>query len=199
VWNYLQASATYTADANNVLTLFGATNLGVTGAGAHIYGSATTPYNESFVGTGPNSAAPFANSSDVGAYYSFTMGNLNLVPEVQYTWAKKTPSVGLLSDSSNFGAALFANYKFGTTPYSLGGWVEYFTSSGPDNWFLNPGSKGFGMSVTPTWQGKNLFLRGDVGFLHLTTISNTAGFTGYGTDLKGRNVATFLVETGVLF
>jgi len=199
VWNYLQMSAVYTADANNVLTLFGATNLGTTGADAHFYGSSTTPYNQSFVGKGPNSAAPFANSSDAGIYYSFTLDNLNIVPEVQYTWAKKTPSVGLMKDSSNFGAAIFANYKFGDSPYSLGGWVEYFTSDGPDNWFLNPGAKGFGISLTPTWQGKNLFVRGDVGVLHLTQISNTAGFTGYGSGVKGRDVGTFLIETGVLF
>ena len=198
-WSYLQASATYTADSNNVLTVFGSTNLGTIGSGSHFYGSATTPYNSSFVGYGPGSAAPFANSSMVGAYYSWTKGNLNVVPEVQYTWATKTPSVGLTGFSANLGAALFANYQFGKSPYSLGGWVQYFTSNGADNWFLAPGAQGFGISITPTWQGKYLFLRGDVGLLHLTTISNTGVPSGYNADLKGRNQATFLVETGVLF
>ena len=155
-WNYLQMLATYTINDSNSLSLFGSTNLGTTGSGAHIYGSATTPYNSSYVGFGPTSGAPFANSSVIGGYYSFTSGNLTIVPEAQYVWAKKTPSVGLTANSSNFGAALFANYQFDKTPYSLGGFVEYFTSSGPDNWFLNPGAQGFGVSVTPTWQGKYL-------------------------------------------
>jgi len=199
VWNYLQLSATYTIDPNNVLTLFGATNLGVTHSGAHVYGSSTTPYTKSFVGFGPGSAAPFVNSSEAGAYYSFTMGNLNIVPEAQYTWTAKTPSVGLFDYSSNFGAAVFANYKFGDSPYSLGGWVQYFTSNGSDNWFLNPGAQGYGLSITPTWQGKNLFVRGDVGYQHLTKISNTGVPSGYNSDFKGRDQATFLIEAGVLF
>lgn len=199
VWNYLQMSATWTINDTNNLNLYGATNLGTTGASAHFYGSATTPYNQSYVGYGPDSAAPFANSSMVGAYYSFTSGNLNIVPEAQFTWAKKTPSVGLTDYSSNFGAAVFVNYQFGKSPYSIGSFVEYFSSTGADNWFLNPGASGFGISVTPTWQNKNLFVRGDIGLLHLTQISNTAGAPGYGSDLNGRNVATFLVEAGVLF
>lgn len=199
LWNYLQLSATYTFNSNNVLTAYGATNLSTTGPNALFYGSSTTPYNKSTVGFGPYSGAPFANSSEAGAYYSFTAGNLNVVPEVQYTWATKTPVAGLTSFSSNFGAAVFADYQFDKTPYSLGGWVQYFTSSGPDDWFLNPGAQGFGLSVTPTWQGKYLFVRGDLGFLHLTQISNTAGFTGYSSSLTGRNVGTFLLEAGILF
>lgn len=198
-WNYLQMLATYTVNSNNALSLYGATNIGVTGADAHVYGSATTPYNSSHVGFGPTSAAPFVNSSVIGGFYSFTSGNLTVVPEVQYVWAKKTPAVGLTDNSSNFGMALFANYQFGKSPYSLGGWVEYFSSSGPDNWFLNPGAKGFGVSVAPTWQGKYLFVRGDVGLLHLTQVSNTGVPSGYNSDLKGRNQAIFLAETGVLF
>jgi hypothetical protein len=199
MWNYLQMTATYTVNDSNAVTLYGATNLGTTRPGAHFYGSATTPYNSSFVGSGPLSAAPFANSSEIGGFYSFTSGNLNIVPEVQYTWAKKTPAAGLTADSSNLGAAIFANYQFGKSPYSLGSFVEYFTSSGPDNWFLNPGAQGFGISVTPTWQGKYLFVRGDIGLLHLTQISNTGVPAGYNSDMKGRNVGTFLLEAGVLF
>lgn len=199
-WSYLQALATYTVNSNNALTLFGATNLATIGSGAHIYGSATTPYNSSFVGFGPSSGAPFVNSSMVGAYYSWTMGNLNVVPEVQYTWATKTPSVGLTDFSSNIGAAVFANYQFGKSPWSLGGWVQYFSSNGPDAWFLNSRSQGFGLSITPTWQGKYLFVRGDVGWLHLTNLG-TPGSIGYGGGPAptGRDQATFLVETGVLF
>ncbi|WP_287992341.1 outer membrane beta-barrel protein, partial [Acidiphilium sp.] len=83
-------------------------------------------------------------------------------------------------------------------PYSLGGWVEYFSSNGPGFWFLNPGAQGYGLSVTPTWQNKNLFVRGDLGLLHLSKISNN-GSTGYGANGTGRNQATFVVEAGVLF
>lgn len=199
VWNYLQLSATYTFNANNVLTAFGSTNVNSTNANSHFYGSSTTAYTNSFVGSGAGSFAPFVNSSVIGAYYSFTSGNLNIVPEAQYVWTAKTPSVDLTDYSSNLGLAVFANYKFGDSPYSLGGWVQYFTSNGSDNWFLNPGAQGYGLSITPTWQGKNLFVRGDVGFLHLTQISNTGFVTGYSSNFTGRNQGTFLLEAGVLF
>ena len=129
VWNYLQLSGSYAINDNNNLTLFGSTNLGTTGLGARFYGNATTAYNSTTVGSA--GAANLVNSSVIGAYYSFTMGNFTLVPEVQYAWSNKNPNVGLTDYSSNFGAAVFADYKIGNGPFSLGGWVEYFSSNGP--------------------------------------------------------------------
>ncbi len=195
VFNFLQGLVTYSFNDNNALSVFGATNLGHTGLLANTYGSATTPYNQSTVGS---YGANYINSTMIGGYYSYTHGNLNLVPEVQYVYAKPDQKVGISKFTSNFGAALFADYAFGKSPYSLGGWVEYFSSNGPGFWFLNPGAQGYGLSVTPTWQNKNLFVRGDLGLLHLTKVGY-AGSTGYGANGTGRNQATFVVEAGVLF
>ena len=197
VWNFLQASATYTINDSNNVTGYFATNLGHTGPNAHIYGSATTAYTSSFVGSGPLSASPFVNSTMFGAYYSYTIGNLNIVPEVQYVYAKQNSQVGLTGFSSNFGAALFASYQFGKSPYSLGAWVQYFASNGADNWFLAPGAKGFGISIAPTWQKNHLFVRGDIGWIHLTDRGETAA--GYGTSGTGTNQADFVLEAGLLF
>jgi hypothetical protein len=200
VWNYLQLLASYSIDDNNSLTLFGATNLGTTGLDAHFYGSATRSYSSTTVASA--GAANFVNSSVVGGYYSLTLGSLTLVPEVQYVWSTKNSEVGLKGYSSHFGAALFANYQLGDSPFSLGGWVEYFTSNGPETWFLNPGAQGFGMVAGPTWSPdwakKHLFVRGEVGLLHLTTVG-ASGAVGYGSSGTGRNQATFLAEAGVLF
>ena len=200
VWNYLQLSASYSADDNNNLTLFGATNLGATGLGAKFYGNATRPWSESTVAVA--GAANFVNSSVIGGYYSFTTGNLTLVPEVQYVWSTKNQAVGLTDYSSHFGAALFANCQFGDSPFSLGGWFQYFTSNGPETWFLNPGAQGVGMVVGPTWSPawakKHLFVRGEAGLLHLITVG-VPGSAGYGSSGSGRNQATFLAEAGVLF
>ena len=111
VWNYLQLLASYSINDDNNLTLFGATNLGATGLGAGFYGNATRPYSSTTVASA--GAANFVNSSVVGGYYSFTTGNLTLVPEVQYVWSRKDPEVGLTGYSSHFGAALFVNYQLG--------------------------------------------------------------------------------------
>jgi hypothetical protein len=200
VWNYLQLSASYSINDNNKLTLFGATNLGTTGLGARFYGNATRPYSESTVAAA--GAANLVNSSVVGGYYAFTSGNLTLVPEVQYVWSTKNLNVGLTGYSSHFGAAVFADYQFAGSPFSLGGWLQYFTSNGPETWFLNPGAQGFGMVIGPTWSPdwakKHLFIRGEVGLLHLTQIG-AAGSVGYGSSGSERNQATFLAEAGVLF
>jgi hypothetical protein len=202
VWNFVQALATYTINSNNALSVFGATNLGRTGPNANIYGNATSSYNQTFVsGYGPY----YVNSTMLGAYYSYTMGNLNVVPEVQYVYAKPDAILAAQSSdpslnkfSSNFGAAVFADYQFGKSDYSLAGWGEYFTSKGPDNWFINAGAKGVGISIAPTWQKNDLFVRGDVGLLHLTTVG-VPGSPGYGASGTSRNQATALIEAGVLF
>ncbi len=195
VWNFAQALVTYTFDSNNALSVFGATNFGKTGLNAHIYGSATLPYNQTSVG---NYGAYYVNSTMIGGFYSYTAGNLNVVPEVQYVEAKRDASLGLTKSSSNLGAAVFGNYQFGKSPYSLGGWVEYFSSNGPDNWFINAGAKGVGISIAPTWQKNDLFVRGDVGLLHLTTVG-VPGSAGYGASGTSRNQATAVIEAGVLF
>ncbi len=200
VWNYLQLSAGYSINDDNNITLFGATNLGTTGLGAKFYGNATRPYSASTVAAA--GAANLVNSSVIGGYYVLTSGNLTVVPEVQYVWSTKNANVGLTGYSSHFGAALFANYQLGSSPFSLGGWLEYFTSNGPETWFLNPGAEGWGMVIGPTWSPeptkKHLFVRGEVGLLHLINVG-TPGSVGYGSSGTGRNQATFLAEAGVLF
>ena len=87
MWNYLQLQASYTINDNNNVTLYGATNLGTTGLGARFYGNATTPYSSTTVRSA--GVANLVNSSVIGGYYTFTAGNLTLVPEVQYVWSTK--------------------------------------------------------------------------------------------------------------
>jgi hypothetical protein len=195
-FNFLQALLTYTIDANNSLNIYGATNLGRTDPNAHFYGSAALPYNRSYVGYGPLSAANLVNSTMIGGYYSATWGNFSVVPELQYVYAKVDHRVGLDQQSNNTAAALFLDYQFGKSPWSIGGWGEYFTSTGPDLWFLNPRSKGYGVALSPTWQDKHLFVRCDLGVLHLTTIGDGPG---YGTNGNRRNQATMVLGGGVLF
>jgi hypothetical protein len=78
---------------------------------------------------------------------------------------------------------LFVDYRFGESPFSLGGWLEYFTSNGYEAWFLNPGSQGYGFVIGPTWSPewakKHLFVRADLGLLHLTRLG-IPGSVGYG-------------------
>ena len=203
VWNYLQVLSTYTINDHNAVTLYGATNLGRTGLNAHFYGSASLPFNQTVIANIPG-AVNLANSTVIGGFYNYSVGNLTLVPEIQYVYARPDHSLvtpgsdAMTRFSSNFGAVLFADYQFGKSPYSLGAFVEYFSSNGPDTWFLNAGSQGVGISIAPTWQHGHLFVRGDLGVLHLTRIG-TPGSPGYGNSASSRNQATGLLEAGFRF
>jgi hypothetical protein len=189
VWNFVQAIGTYTINSTNAVTVYYAGNVGRTGLNATTYGN--TP-----VGV---YGANYVNSQMIGGFYNFTTGSLNLVPEAQYVYAKTDHQLGLDSGSGNFGAALFADYSFGTSPYSVGAWVEYENSNGPDYWFVGPRSQAMGISVSPTWQYKDLFARADAGALYLLSNKSDGVSYGYGGSGKDKGVFTGLLEAGLLF
>lgn len=195
VFNFLQGALTYSPNANNAATVYFATNLGRTGLNANIYGNAIVPYDQTTVGT---FGANYVNSTMVGGYYSYTNGNLNIVPEVQYVTAKADAKLNLLKQSSNFGAAIFENYNFANTPYSLGAWVEYADSVGPDFWYIGPRSELVGVSIAPAWQYKDLFVRPDLGALYLLN-NKSFSTASYGNNGRNKFVFTGTLEAGFLF
>lgn len=201
VFNYLQLAASYTFDANNVLNFSAGQALGVTGPHAYSYGGGT-------VGDGAELAQNFNIYS---LWYSYTNGNLNLVPEVQYAYANpnhryaaSNPGSVIPKFTSNFGAALFGTYGFANTPYSLGGWVEYADSVGDSSnnyWFLAPRAQIIGVSLAPTWQYKDLYARLDTGYVHVLHGSYTGdGRTGaFGNSGHGKDQFVGMLEAGLVF
>jgi hypothetical protein len=197
VFNFLQALGTYTFDTHNSLSVYYGGNLGRTGLNALTYGT-----NAGVRNTVANYGANYINSQMFGAYYQYSAGNLSLVPEVQYVYAKPDHQLGIQKFTSNLGAIVIADYAFGGSPYSLGGYAEYFDSIGTtahsaDNWFIAPGAEGVGLQVTPTWQYKNLFARVSAGYIHL--INSGTPSAGYGDSGHGKDVFQTAVEAGVLF
>jgi hypothetical protein len=184
VFNFVQFIANYTIDPNNVNSLFYAGAVGTTS----YY---TDPGNQFY-----------KNSQMVGDYYSYTNGNLNLVPEVQFVYAKADAKIFLTKPTWNLAALVLADYSFGTSPYSLGGMVEYFAShtSAYDgsNWYLAPDADGIGVAVAPTWQYKDIFARASFGGVYLTNNK----FSGYKlTPFADFGRAEFqsTLEAGLLF
>jgi hypothetical protein len=139
------------------------------------------------------------NSQMVGGYYSWTQGNLNLVPEVQYVYAKADQKLGIFKSTANLGAAVFGDYAFGTSPYSLGGWVEYEKSQGAGSWFVGPNSEAVGFAVSPTWQYKDLFARVNAGALYLLNNKYDGATYGYGHNGTDKVQFTGTLEAGLLF
>ncbi|MDE2458447.1 MAG: outer membrane beta-barrel protein, partial [Rhodospirillales bacterium] len=105
VFNFLQALVSYTIDDNNNVNVYYAGNLGRTGLSARTYGWGS--------GTTVGQYGPyFMNSQMIGGWYSYTMGNLNVIPEVQYVYAKTDHQLGIDKPTSNLGAAVFGDYTF---------------------------------------------------------------------------------------
>ncbi len=199
VFNFIQFLATYSVNSSNAASVYGGANLSRTGLNAYSYGTTNGSQN-TVAFDGPE----YVNSDLIGAFYSYTMGNLNLVPEVQYQYAKRDAKIGITKGTDNYGAALFADYTIGTSPYSIGAWGEYWSShtSSADNiaWFIGPDSQGVGASLTPTWQYKDLFVRADGGYLYLTRNKGPDGTKyGYGKNGTGRGIFAGTLEAGLLF
>ncbi len=201
VWNFIQGLITYTINSTNSVSIYTADNLGRTGLASYAYGGGVT-----------GGAPYYVNSDMIGGFYSFTMGNLNLVPEVQYQIAKGDSKLGIgtydpasgnfyAKASSNLGAALFADYSLSSTsPYSIGAWAEYWTSKGTADWFIGSDSEGVGASVSPTWQYKDLFARADAGYIYLLHNKAADGVTSYGYgDNKDHGEFVGTLEAGLLF
>jgi hypothetical protein len=181
VFNVVQALVSYTIDSNDVANVYGEYNLGRTGPNTFLYGGGTTGLGDMFI-----------NSNMIGAYYSYTNGSLNLVPEVQYQYAKVDHIAGIDKFSSNVSGAVFGTYSFGTSPYSLGGWAEYYTSHGEANWLIAPNAEAAGVALSPTWQYKDLFARANAGYLYLLRTSALPAATG-------KSQFTGTLEAGLLF
>jgi len=201
VFNYLQFLGTYNFNANNNLNVSGGVALGNTGPWAYAVG-------QDFVANGNEL---ITNYNVYSLWYSSTMGNLNLVPEVQYAYAKPNhryasdvPNAVIPKYTSNFGVALFADYAFGTSPYSLGAWVEYANSHGDTRqnyWFLAPDARVVGFSVAPAWQYKNIYARANAGYVHVLNGSYTGdGTTGaFGNSGHGKDQFVGMLEAGLVF
>ena len=126
--------------------------------------------------------------------YTHNMGPLTLSPYLQYNTSPNIPGVSLPGDT--FGAALLAKYQF-NPEWSLGGRVEYITSSGAANLLgYGVGSDAWSITLTPTWQKGILFVRGELSYVGLGSGTSGLMFGATGTaDSQVRG----LLEAGILF
>lgn len=183
VFNTLELLGNYNFNSNNVLSAFATIKLGTVG------------YNAS----GGSPVGP--NSNVYGAYYSWTQGNLNLVPEIQYAYAKVNHRIGIDQFSSNLGLAVFGDYSFANSPYSLGAWAAWDKSVGNGITVYGDNDESITFAVSPTWQYKYVYARLNgavVGLLNSsgsgTLSENYPGWTGSDkTQLIGA------IDTGFVF
>lgn len=194
VFNNLELLGTYNFSSNNMLNLFASINLGRTGLNAHTK-FAETSWASSAVGYVP----ALINANVFGAYDVLTFGSLNLVPEIQYIYARTDHKIGIDRSSTNFGLALFGDYDFSNSPYSLGGWVAWDKSGGPYISFIGQNDETIAAALAPTWQYKDTYLRANMGAIYLLNNRGGGVTYGFGSDNNQRLQLVGAMEAGFVF
>jgi hypothetical protein len=128
--------------------------------------------------------------------WTHTDGAWLINPYLQYTTTPKDITLGLPSSASTFGGAVLAKYTFSPT-FNLAGRAEYISSSGSQVSLLyGPKSDAWSLTLTPTWQLKTFFIRGEVSYTKIESLVAGAGFGKLGNK---DDQARAMIETGFLF
>lgn len=180
-YTWLTGYLSYAFDAANTLAFVGAGN-----------------YDETAFRT---LATPVQNNSMIyNVIYTFTKGPWIVQPYFQYTNVPTNPEAGIVPGASTWGGALLATYKF-KHGLSLAGRGEYITSTGNAveqavNLIFGPGSGGWSITVTPTYQDHAFFVRGEFSYVRATSLTPGSGFGPLGLNAsQPRGV----LEIGFLF
>jgi hypothetical protein len=196
-------------NADNSLSIYGGFSLGTTGPNTFAYGEGGQSGGGAN-GNGGQGTLAVVNSNMLGAWYTWKKGDLSITPEVQGQWAgpltkyaTDAPDGGpnnIPKQTGNFGVALFASYKFGDSPYSIGGWGEWARSygTGPQaTWFVAPNASLVGFAVAPAYQYKQLIARLNLGYVHL--LNNGTPTAGFGSQGTGSNQFVGTLELAFVY
>lgn len=146
-------------------------------------------------------ATPVQNNSSMYALeYTYSKGKWIIQPYVQYTNVPANRRIGIISGSSTTGGAILVNHTF-SHGFALAGRGEYISSSGRTvdqtvNLLYGPGSAAWSATLTPTFQYKRFFIRGDLSLVRAIDFTPDFAFGSAGEDPSQRRA---VVEAGFLF
>lgn len=190
--SWISGLASYAFDKSNTLTFIGGGNTKHTDVS-----STRTPL--------------FQNNQQIyNLIYTRTDGPWTLQPYLQYTHVPKLAQFGANDSASTYGGALLASYDFGSDAapaavrmpgFKLAGRLEYISSTGSlaggaPNLLYGPGSTAWSLTLTPTYQYKNFFVRGELSYVGASDITPGAAF---GSDGNKDSQVRGLIELGLLF
>jgi hypothetical protein len=141
------------------------------------------------------------NSQIYDIEYTYNSAPWIFTPYLQFTILPHHPELGVFKTTSTSGGALLLSYAF-TDNFFLTGRLEGITSSGsPGDGSANLLSYGVGSNVwsitlTPTWQYKNFFARGEASFVQ--AVQYTPGDV-FGNQNRNPAQVRGALETGILF
>jgi Putative beta-barrel porin-2, OmpL-like. bbp2 len=180
-YTWLTGSLAYAFNAANTLSFVAGGNLGQTA-----FRTLATPVQN--------------NGSIYNVIYSYTKGNWIVQPYFQYTDVPTNQKIGIVQGAATRSGALLVNYNF-NHHLSLAGRGEYISSTGNAseqavNLIFRPGSGGWSITVTPTFQDHGFFIRGDFSFVQATSYTPGDGFGHLGMN---RNQPRGELEAGFMF
>lgn len=140
------------------------------------------------------------NSQIYNLIWVHNSGPWTITPYLQYTRVPARAELAIAKGASTLGGALFAKYAF-TPEFSLAGRAEYISSSGSaangaPSLLYGPGSKAWSLTLTPTYQNKVFFVRGELSYVK---ISDTAPGFALGPTFDDTSQTRVMIETGILF
>ena len=146
-------------------------------------------------------ATPVQNNSSIyNVIYTYTKGPWIVQPYFQYTNVPTNAKIGVVKGASTKGGAILVSHTF-KHGFSLAGRGEYITSSGSAadqavNLMFGPGSAGWSVTVTPTFQYGGFFVRGDLSWVQATNYTPGAVFGPTGMN---KNQPRAVAEIGFMF
>lgn len=166
------------------------------------------PHSLAFVGMGnlgrtvfQTLATPVQNNSSMYALiYTYTKGNWIVQPYHQYSDLPTDQKIGVMRGASTQGGAILVNRTF-KHGFSLAGRGEYIASTGSAgkqsvNLLFGPGSAGWSITLTPTFQYQRFFTRGDLSFVRA---DNYMAGDVFGPSGRNRHQPRGVIEAGFLF
>lgn len=180
-YTWLTGELSYALNSANTLAFVGGGNLGHTA-----FATLRTPIQN--------------NGRIFNVIYTYSHASWIIDPYFQFTDVPADSKIGIIHGAATLGGALLVTRKF-THHLSLAGRGEYISSTGRAgegavNLIYGPGSGGWSLTLTPTFQDRAFFVRGEfsaVGATHYTA--------GYAFGPRGLNVtqARWMLEAGFLF
>jgi hypothetical protein len=146
-------------------------------------------------------ATPVQNNGSIYNFiYTYSKGSWIVQPYWQYTNVPTDAKIGIVKGASTNGAAILVSRAF-KHGFALPLRFEYIASSGTAaqqavNLMYGPGSTGTSITVTPTFQYGGFFFRGDVGYVHVGSITPGDAFGRSGTN---QNQPRAMAEIGFMF
>lgn len=180
-YTWLTGTVSYALNSANTLAFVGGGNLGHT--------AFTTL------------ATPVQNNSDIyDLIYTYSHESWIVQPYFQYTNVPTDTKIGIKHGAATRGGAVMLTYNF-KHHMSLSGRAEYISSTGNAsegavNLLFGPGSDGWSVTLTPTFQDHGFFIRGEFSFVQAGSITPGDAFGPLGSN---RNQPRGLVEAGFMF